>query len=552
MRAAGGSRRRCLALTQAHSLFHKGSTVPEQSPKDKHAPMWKSGWALVLLAGLFALAATFLSAVVGAWGDEAMALSTASYGPAEAAMRAREFELQPPFYFVLLALWRFVADSVFWARMLSVLAVVAGLLAADRYFRVEDESTPDIGSGRLLTLLLATSPFALWAAAEARVYALALALSLAWVCLFWRGFLAPDEREGQPWRWNAGLVLVSCLLLATQYYTGFLLLAGAPAILVARGWRPLGRYVGLMLVTGLVLFPILRHVPDQMERHGAEPVPGAEAPGPVDVLAFGIHRTETLVLPPVEATGRLLQDGAVRQGALWAVRLALVTLLGTALLQAWRRRSRRVAGLLTLPTSLLLLYMLLRFRVPDHLLADRHLVALVPPSLASLAALLSYASHVVRRATVALLMVGGLVVSVIRWAPLSKTGYAREVASVLDREASPGDVVLVYRPSLAAALALEYDGPAALVALPQPLNLRLADLTSGAGQSLADTAAIAARIDSALSNASGAWLVVELAPHEHFGRVYFDRFERLIQRRFPPSPPVATFPGVQVRRLSGR
>ena len=31
-----------------------------------------------------------------------------------------------------------------------------------------------------------------------------------------------------------------------------------------------------------------------------------------------------------------------------------------------------------------------------------------------------------------------------------------------------------------------------------------------------------------------------------------DRFERLIQRRFLPTPPVATFPGVQVRRLSGR
>jgi hypothetical protein len=307
-----------------------------------------------------------------------------------------------------------------------------------------------------------------------------------------------------------------------------------------------------MLLTGLLLLPILRHVPDQMRRHGAEPAQGVEATAPLEVIAFGIHRAETLVLPPVEATGRLLQEGAARRGALLAVRLALVSLLGVALVKVWRRRSRRLAGLLMLPATLLLLFMLLRLRVPDYLLADRHLVALVPASLAALAAMLVCASYLVRRVTLGLLVAGGLTVSIINWAPLSKTGHAREVASVLNREASPGDVVLVYRPSLAAALALEYNGPAHLVPLPRPLDLRHADLTSGSGQSLADTAAIAARIDSILANASGAWLVVELAPHENFGRVYFDRFERLIQRRFLPTPSVATFPGVQVRRLSGR
>ena len=516
-------------------------------------PVWKSSRGLVALAGLFALAATLLSAVVGVWGDEAMTLSTSGYGPLEAAARAREFELQPPFYFMLLSVWRVVSGSVFWARMLSVVAAVAAVFLAGRYFRIDEEPEPATAPGRLLALLLATSPFALWAAAEARVYALALLLALAWVCLFWSGFLSPARQEqGRQLQWSAGLVLLSWLLVATQYYTGFLLLAGAPAILVARGWRHLGRYLVLMMVTGVLLLPIVRHVPEQMQRHGAVAAPGTEAPSPADVIAFGIHRAETLVLPPVEATGRLLQEGSLRRGALWAVRMALATLLGVTLAQAWRRRSRGLAGLITLPAVLLLLYMLLRFRLPDHLVADRHLVALVAPSLAGMAMVLSYASKLVRRATVSLLVAGGLALSIVRWAPLSKTGHAREVAAVLEQEASGGDVVLVYRPSLAAALALEYDGPAALVALPQPLNLRHADLTSGAGQSLADTAAIAARIDSALANASGAWLVVELAPHEHFGRVYFDRFERLIQRRFPPSPPSATFPGVQVRRLSGR
>lgn len=514
--------------------------------------MWKRRWALLALAGSFALVATVLSAVVGAWGDEAMALSTASHGPAEAATRAREFELQPPLYFVLLSVWRTVSGSVFWARMMSVAAAVAAILVAGRCFGDPDSSAPGPSPSRLLALLVASSPVVLWAAAEARVYALTFLLAMIWLCIFWRSFLASGSMpRGIHWRSAAGLVVVSCLLLATQHYTGFLLLAGAPAVLVARGWRQLARYVGLMLVTGVLVFPVLRHVPDQMRRHGADPAPGAEVPSVSDVAAFGIHRVETLVLPPVEATGRLLPEGTPRRAGLWAVRLSLILLLGVAFSGAWRQRSRQLAGLLALPVSLTVLFMLVRLRVPDHLLAERHLVALVPPSLAALAVMLSSASPRVRTAMTAMLVAGGLAVSVVRWAPLAKTGHAREVAAVLEREASAGDVVFVFRPSLSAALALEYEGPAALVALPAPIDMRKADFNLGNGASLADTAALAARIDSALINASGAWLVVELAPHEHFGRVYFDRFERLIQRRFPPNPPVATFPGVQVLRLSG-
>ncbi|HEU4800694.1 MAG TPA: hypothetical protein VFS94_08685 [Gemmatimonadales bacterium] len=483
-----------------------------------------------------------------------MALSTAGHGPVEAVVRARDFELQPPLYFVLLSVWRFLSGSVFWARMLSVVAVAGAILVAGRQLLPSDGSTHRAPSPkRLLALLLATSPIALWAAAEARVYGLTVFLGISWVCLFWREFLTPLPAEGEGRRVGAaGVVVLSSLLLATQYYTGFLLLAGAPAVLAARGWRHLARYAGLMLVVGIVVSPLLVNVPEQMRLHGADPAPGADTASPAAAFAFAVHRVETLVLPPMEAVGRVLPPGLPRRAGVWGVRFALVVLLGLALRQAWRVRSRELAGLLLLPAALVLLFMLLRFRIPDHLLAERHLIILVPPSLAALAVILSAAAPWVRRSALALLVAGGLGVSAVQWAPLAKTGYARDVAEVLDREASVGDVILVYRSSLAAALALEYHGPARLVPLPRPLEMRRADLGSGSGQSLADTAALAARMDSALAHANGAWLVLELAPQEVFGRVYFDRFERLIRRRFRPSPPVATFPGVQVRHLSGR
>ena len=129
--------------------------------------MWKSHANVVFLTGLFALAAGTLSLLVGAWGDEAMALATAGHGPIEAATRAREFELQPPLYFVLLSVWRLLSGSVFWVRMLSVLAVAAAILVAGRYFLPSASSARHTASpGRILALLLATSPIALWAAAR--------------------------------------------------------------------------------------------------------------------------------------------------------------------------------------------------------------------------------------------------------------------------------------------------------------------------------------------------------------------------------------------------
>ena len=514
--------------------------------------MWISQKAMMFLAGLFALVAGALSLAVGVWGDEAMALATTGHGPVEAAVRARDFELQPPLYFVLLSIWRFISGSVFWARMLSVVAVAAAVVVAARHFHPARISRSD-GPNQLLALLLASSPVALWAAAEARVYGLTLLLGVSWMCLLWRVLLVPAPPGGKALRGGvAGLVVVSALLLATQYYTGFLLLAGAPAVLVARGWRPLGLYVALMLAAGILVSPLLLNVPDQMRRHGASPAPGAEPTTVAVAMAFAMHRVETLALPPVEAVSTALPPGLPRRAAVWGVRLVLALLFGLSLRQAWRARSRELAGLLVLPAALVGLFLLLRFRIPEHLLADRHLVILVPALLGAMAVVLTSAAPWVKGATLALLVAGGVGVSVRTWQPLAKTGYARQVAGVLERGASAGDVVLVYRPSLAEALSLEYHGPARLVSLPRPLDMRRADMTSESGQSLADTAALAARIDSALANARGAWLVIELAPDEAFGRVYLDRFERLIRRRFPPNLPVATFPGVEVRRLSGR
>jgi hypothetical protein len=65
----------------------------------------------------------FLAAYLNIWEDEVYSMNTSSGSLGYAFNQSYEFELQPPVYFLLLTIWRTFSASVFWARLLSVIAV---------------------------------------------------------------------------------------------------------------------------------------------------------------------------------------------------------------------------------------------------------------------------------------------------------------------------------------------------------------------------------------------------------------------------------------------
>jgi hypothetical protein len=57
------------------------------------------------------------------WEDEAYSLNTTSHNLFEVVKFSYNFEGQPPFYFLLLAVWRKINSSIFFARLLSVILI---------------------------------------------------------------------------------------------------------------------------------------------------------------------------------------------------------------------------------------------------------------------------------------------------------------------------------------------------------------------------------------------------------------------------------------------
>ncbi len=118
--------------------------------------------------------------------------------------------------------------------------------------------------------LLAVSPFHVWYSQEARMYSLALALSLG-VVLALQGIVA--RREASPWPW-VGYALIGTLALYAHFYTSFVLLFANVAfggwwlVRVAReGWQvmrgPLIRWAAAQAVILLLFVPWGRFATEQ-------------------------------------------------------------------------------------------------------------------------------------------------------------------------------------------------------------------------------------------------------------------------------------------------
>ncbi|HMC52716.1 MAG TPA: glycosyltransferase family 39 protein [Acidimicrobiales bacterium] len=147
------------------------------------------------------------------WLDEALTVNVARL-PLGQMPRALAHDGAPPLYYVLLHGWMSLTGTGNLAvRSLSGVFAVATLpvswLAGRR-----------LGGGRVAwvtALLLATSPFAVHYATEARMYALMTLL----VFLGYLALVRVWERPG--WRAVVPVALVSCLLLYTHYWSIYLL-----------------------------------------------------------------------------------------------------------------------------------------------------------------------------------------------------------------------------------------------------------------------------------------------------------------------------------------
>ncbi|HUP84179.1 MAG TPA: glycosyltransferase family 39 protein [Acidimicrobiales bacterium] len=245
------------------------------------------------------------------WLDEALTVNLANV-PLGHLTEALRRDGAPPLYYALLHGWISIFGTGNQAvRLLSAVFGVATLPVLYRCGR--RVGGPIVGVGALV--LLATSPFAVRYATEARMYSLvALLVGAGWL------FVA-NALERPTIGWLGGVAGVGGLLLLTHYWSIYLLTCtGAVLVLAARRGsldrRAVVRVLIAIGVGSVVLFgPWLPHFLYQRAHTGT---PWGSAPGPVEV-AF-----TTLV----DIGGGPFAEGQALAGLLAA--LTLLALFGRA------------------------------------------------------------------------------------------------------------------------------------------------------------------------------------------------------------------------------
>lgn len=218
-----------------------------------------SRYALPIIIFLHLFITILLSNILNIWIDEAFSLNTTNSNLMTALQRALFFELQPPFYFLILNLWRSLNQSIFFARFLSILFTCATVYATWRLSKQFFKKVHPAWA----TSLVAFNPFVIWAATEIRCYALVLLLSALLLLFFFDGYISKESHN------HKRLIYLgfSIISLYTHYYLGFLLVANAIVLLFFKKWSTLRSYLYGMSIVAFSFIPMLFVLPHQMNLH---------------------------------------------------------------------------------------------------------------------------------------------------------------------------------------------------------------------------------------------------------------------------------------------
>ena len=404
-------------------------------------------WFWAVLAA-FACLCLPLAYYLNIWQDEAYSLHSSGAGIVDAFRRGVGFEAQAPLYFVVLAAWRAVDPSAFFARLLSLAFSLSTLaltwLFARRYLT---KIKPYI-----VVAAVAFNPFTVWAAVEIRPYAASIAISAALLWLLFRGYV---DRGRPVWR-----VLYVCVAIAgtyTQYYVAFLLPAHAVALAILGRRDALRSFCAGGAVFALALLPLALVLPEQFQSYHAFAVAFSTPRYAMATVLFGY----TFPHGWIGTWGhRPLLNGSYLAVSLVPVLLGLRFTGGA---------SGVTKALLAMVATLLLIYTAVIVVAHVHVLIPRHTLVMLVPLLACCFAALERRRLVLG---VFLAIYAGFAVMSLwtQFHALSKVGDWRRVASYIAANSGPADGVALFNAEAAVPFAYYFTKRIPVAPIPKPMS----------------------------------------------------------------------------------
>jgi len=362
-----------------------------------------------ILAG-FALRMRLLGQQPLAW-DEGWSIGLSSLGWSE-INRITALDVHPPLYYYLFGLWQMLGRGETWLRFLSVAAGMATIplayITGCAWVRFSDPERPAESVGLWSAGIAAASPFLVYYAQVARMYALSAALAL--LCTYCLLNAVEDPRLGM----YLGFLLSAAAAIYTFYYCAPVI----AAILICALWMRPRRWLPVMAAAaglGALYAPWLFYaLPPMLTRVGARTGAGSAMAGIVRLLPDAMY-------------GLVFAYGS----GWWPVWAAVLLTVG-GLFVAWRRRERLRA--LVLPALAIgLTTAAVCAGAQAHMFAARYLI----PASVFAVLLLAWASDQLRRSSNWLGVLAALLVAVPAAPTLKNYVYSKsyEVSGVFDPQA---------------------------------------------------------------------------------------------------------------------
>lgn len=442
-------------------------------------------WALM---GLSFVIAVVLAYILDIRFDEAFTLNTTAHGPVHAFRQAIKFEQQAPLYFVVMSIWRMASESIFFARLFSVLCIPAFIWAIAACSR---RYIPEVNP-LLVAAIAAIHQQVIWNALDIRLYALMMLMAALLLLVFYHAYLK-EEASGM---FRVIYCLIAVSALYTQYYLGFQLVAGGIALLAVKRWKAVRSYIIDMLIVGLIFAPMIFIVSEQVAT-----VDGRTSPEISLFLSLkGLYQE---VIPLMLSVHWIEPEWAKR----WFTRAAVFILAFLFVRKLIKNRIETDVALGAMTFALLAMFFVTYCFLGDEGIQQRHMSNLVPVLiLFPVAACASAKSKKAVFAWIVIVTALNAVNLFVTYSPMAKPGDFRRVSNYLMAHESANQPILVFHSDASLPMAFFYKGQNKLVAIPKANDF---DTWDPRNNILQDESQILNRIDEQPGNPERFWLVYD-------------------------------------------
>lgn len=420
---------------------------------------------ILILVFLHTLIALPMAYFVNIWVDEASTLYTTGNGFLYSVNNAFSIEKQAPLYFWILSLWRTASDSIFFARLLSiifsVLAIIFFYRLARKFF--------DEKASFFATAFFALHPYLIWASLEIRLYSPVIFLSVVILNLFSDIFLNRRNAERQR-RFEIVFISVSIIALYTNYYLGFLLAGCFAALLVTRKWNEAKKYFLQMLVAGLFFLPLLWAIKSQIAA-GSSGFHTEKSLFEFVRLLWSYFLTFVLPTEIFPTESKEISD--ISFFRLWIMRIAVLAAI-VFLIKTRKIFDEKILAFAAITATIAAFFMMPYFLLGGRYIAVRHAAVLFVPMILLVSLILKemlpeltegakrkniFRPNNLIAACLAILVAFFFAYAVFTLHPnLTKRGDWERIASFLKAHEKPGQPIIIFPNYDALALPVYYKG----------------------------------------------------------------------------------------------